>query len=272
MSLTRLTVLADNESARADVGSEHGLSILIEHGGGTLLFDAGSPLLVDNARRLGADLSRIDAIALSHGHYDHVGGLDAVLACASRSPAILAHPEAGRQRYSVRPDSPARSIGACWSGNVAARLRPAAGPIGLLPGITWLGQIPRVTDFEDPGGPFFLDPAGTVPDLLPDDTALLIETGRGLVLVTGCSHSGIVNILRHAAEVTGASRFAAVIGGMHLGQASEERIRRTLAAFDEMRVERLGPMHCTGQAATAVMKSAAAGRFLFYAAGTTLEL
>ena len=147
----------------------------------------------------------------------------------------------------------------------------SAVPHELLPGVMWMGQVPRTPEYEDTGGPFFLDPAGMTPDPLLDDTSLLISTPSGPVLLAGCAHSGIINTVRHASQLAGGKRFAAVLGGMHLGGASPERIDRTVADLSEYEIGMLGPAHCTGRSAQDAFRNAYGGRCRDCPAGTSLE-
>jgi 7,8-dihydropterin-6-yl-methyl-4-(beta-D-ribofuranosyl)aminobenzene 5'-phosphate synthase len=270
-SSVRVTVLVENHSARADVGAEHGLAVLIERGGEAVLLDTGaSDLLVKNARVLGADLSAVRSIALSHGHYDHSGGLAAALEAVHPQARVCAHPAALGRKYAVRPGKPVSEIGVKLLPD-NDRLDTTTGAQELLPGVLWLGQIPRTTEYEDTGGPFFLDPTGKTPDQLLDDTSLLISTPAGPVLISGCAHAGIVNTVRHAAGHVGARRFAAVLGGMHLGGASEQRVAQTITDLGEFEIEMLGPMHCTGEAATCAFRDAYGERCREPHAGSVLE-
>jgi 7,8-dihydropterin-6-yl-methyl-4-(beta-D-ribofuranosyl)aminobenzene 5'-phosphate synthase len=115
------------------------------------------------------------------------------------------------------------------------------------------GPVPRVTDFEDTGGPFFLDAACQVPDPLLDDQALYFESPKGTVVLLGCAHSGVINTLRYIRQLTGGRPVHAVMGGMHLVSASEQRLNRTIHELREMGIRHLGPAHCTGRTATTAL-------------------
>ncbi len=269
---TRLTFLIENRTVRADLATEHGLSVLVEHGGHSVLLDAGaSRMLVRNAGVLEADLSRLCAIALSHGHYDHTGGLDAVLGKAPPDMPVYAHPSALAERYAVVPGEAPREIGFRGGDLARSRMRLSCDPVEIAPGVLLTGQIPRTSGFEDTGGPFYLDTEGKEPDPILDDQALFVTTGAGNILVAGCAHSGIVNTVMHAAAITGDDRFLAVVGGMHLAGAGQERLIRTTLALTEMKISRIGPAHCTGESACSVLAAQFGDRFLHCAAGTVLE-
>jgi 7,8-dihydropterin-6-yl-methyl-4-(beta-D-ribofuranosyl)aminobenzene 5'-phosphate synthase len=271
MSRVRLTLLVENRSIRPEAGTEHGLAVLVETGAGAVLFDTGSSgLVLRNCRALGLSLAGVSAVALSHGHYDHSGGLGAVMDRVAPGVKVYLHPEAINRKYAVREGQPARNIGMPQVPG-GSRLAFSVEPQEIIPGVRWLGQVPRETDYEDPGGPFFLDAGGRRPDPLLDDTALLVSTPSGPVLVSGCAHAGIVNTLRHAARCAGGRRFAAVLGGMHLQGASAERIARTVSDLGELEIDMLGPAHCTGRAATLAFKNAFGQRCRECHAGAVLE-
>lgn len=253
--MVTLTVLVDN---RAGFGclAEHGFALWIEHGDRRILLDTGQgEVLEPNARTLGIDLGRTDALVLSHGHYDHTGGLPLVLSAAPRA-SLSCHPGVTEPRYSIR-DGEARDIRMPQASMRALnalspdRLRWSGEPVRLCEGLGLSGTIPRRTDFEDAGGPFFFDPHGHRPDPVADDQSLWIRTDKGLVICTGCCHAGLINTLTHLQDVTGEERIRAVIGGLHLGAASAERLEKTARALRDMGVGLLVPCHCTGEAATA---------------------
>ena len=120
-----------------------------------------------------------------------------------------------------------------------------------MEGVFATGEIPRATAYEDTGGAFFLDAEGTRPDPLMDDQALVIDLGRSVILLLGCAHSGVVNTLDHVQHLTSGKPVSALIGGLHLGSASEERIQQTIARLRDAQLEMLAPAHCTGWPATA---------------------
>lgn len=251
----RVTALVENSVHRQGLLAEHGLSFHIQCGERSLLFDTGqTDLAVINAKTLRLPLDRVEAIVLSHGHYDHTGGVTAILDVAPEARVYL-HPAAFEKKFSQNSGQ-LRSIG--MSDCVAQAVRHHAGGFVETPGHTEIiegifatGEIPRANSYEDTGGAFFLDAVGTKPDPLVDDQALVIDLGRSVILLLGCAHSGVVNTLDHVRHLTGGKPVRAVIGGMHLGSAGEERIQQTIARLRDAQLEILAPAHCTGWPATA---------------------
>jgi len=252
----RITTLVENTAGRPELLGEHGIAFWIEADGFRILFDTGQGrVLGHNAERLGIAPTAADAVVLSHGHYDHSGGLAEVLGARRDLPVFL-HPAALRPKYAHCVQPPHRAIGMPVStaealGSQGDRVTWTRGPTELGPGILLTGEIPRRTDFEDVGGPFYCDTACDTPDLLADDQALSIPTASGPVVVLGCAHAGVVNTLDYLAELTGTSRVRAVLGGMHLVRADAKRIEATIAALERYGVAVLAPAHCTGSRAVA---------------------
>ena len=254
----RIKILVDNTAARADLNGEHGLSLWIEYKERHVLFDTGqSNRLIRNARMLGIDLTGTDAIILSHGHYDHTGGLSSVINMASKVKICL-HPAATEPKFSREaltaksigmPDSAEKALQSC---HVIWTVTPAQ----LFPGMSVTGQVPRMNDFEDVGGDFFVDQNCRKPDDLLDDQTLFIESARGLVVVLGCAHSGVANILDYITGLTGQKTVYALIGGMHLRNASPMRIANTIQALKKYEIQEIVPLHCTGQKALEDLKNA----------------
>jgi 7,8-dihydropterin-6-yl-methyl-4-(beta-D-ribofuranosyl)aminobenzene 5'-phosphate synthase len=251
-----VTVLVENTVYGRRLKGEHGLAFHFQAGSESLLFDTGqSDLLVENARVLNLDLSQLGAVALSHGHYDHTGGLGAVWNLAPQA-SLYAHPAALGPHFARSSDGTVRDVGITERNRDAARAfaQPPHTPVTpaeVLPGVFLTGEIPRETGFEDTGGPFVLDEAGTEPDPIIDDQALFFDTLDGVVVLLGCAHAGVFNTLRHIHGLTGGRPFHAVLGGTHLVAASEERMTRTIAALRELDIQHFGPAHCTGETAKA---------------------
>jgi 7,8-dihydropterin-6-yl-methyl-4-(beta-D-ribofuranosyl)aminobenzene 5'-phosphate synthase len=267
----KITVLVENTASGRGLLGEHGLSYFIEADGRRLLFDTGQGLtLLHNAKQLGVSLENLDAIALSHGHYDHTGGLMAVLDLCQPTDLFL-HPAALKLKYSprgeigcpVKEEEPLK--------NRVRRLVWTEKPTEIFPGVSLTGAIPRNHLLEDTGGLFWQTPTGTQADLLLDDQALFLDTPAGVVVVLGCAHAGVINTLDYIAELTGQKKLHAVIGGMHLLRAGVERLRATVGALEKYEVKVLGANHCTGMAAMAYLWQNFAGECVSCSVGTRLE-
>ena len=274
----RITTLSQNTAGRDGFLGEWGLSILVESGDTKVLFDTGQSLsTVHNARLLGIDLSQIDKIVLSHGHFDHTGGLRHVLSEVGREMEVIAHPDIWAVKYSRREGQEDRYIGIPFHRqtleSLGASFKLTPEPLAISDSIMTSGEIPLVTDYEEIE-PFLVvkDNGNFEPDKFRDDQALVIKTPPGLVVILGCAHRGIINTLYHARSLSGVKKIDTVIGGCHLMNASEERIWRTVATLKELGVGRLGVCHCTGMAASVIMAQEFGDRFFSNNAGTVLDL
>ena len=258
MQKTVLTVLVDNQAGCGCL-AEHGFALWIERGDRRYLLDTGQgTALAENVRALGVDLGRADALVLSHGHYDHTGAVPMVLGAAPHVH-VYCHSGVTEPRYSIR-DGQARDIRMPMFSMRALATLPiermhwngGSQLIGDRIGLS--GSIPRWTDFEDAGGPFFFDPHALRADPVSDDQALWISTDKGLIVCVGCCHAGLINTLSHLREVTGESRIRAVIGGLHLGSASRERLEKTAQSLRDLNPGLMIPCHCTGEGAIAYLR------------------
>jgi len=263
----RVTILADNCVAGGEgVLAEHGLSMLVEADGQSLLFDVGqSGVILGNAARLGLDLDAAQSVVLSHGHYDHTGALPLVLA-ALGPREMVAHPALFQEKYARRRGRKPRAIGLPGGEKqLVARgavLNLDTEPRVLLPGVMTTGEIARTTDFETILAYFGVRAGKAMrKDEFVDEQALVIRTRKGLVVIVGCSHRGVINALRHAAAITGEEHIHAVIGGTHLGPADEEQVTRTIEELQALGVERVVACHCTGFRAAARLAGALGERF-----------
>lgn len=274
-----IQVLVENTASGHGMLAEHGLAFWIDTGACRLLFDTGQGLaavLRNNADKLGVRLERTDVIVLSHGHFDHTGGLPGVLT-VTYAPGLYAHPAAFDAKYVRSDDGAARQIGIPSLSKAAVEEERIDGPIWtdkpteVCEGVWVTGEVPRVTDFEDTGGPFFLDEELRRPDPLVDDQAVFFESAEGTVVLLGCAHAGVINTLLHVRQLTGNRPVHTLMGGMHLGQASRTRMQRTVEAFRQLNIKRLGPAHCTGRTATAELWSAFPGRCFPCEVGASLE-
>lgn len=253
----RLSVLTDNSSLTDRYYlAEPGFSVLVEEGGRKVLFDLGySDVFIRNAMKMGHSLLDLEYVVLSHGHLDHTWGLvHLVMALTEaalekrdfRRPTLVAHPDVFLTKQSGKvPES-----GALFSEEKCGehfRLTLSRSPVWLSDDLVFLGEIPRRFGFELPEGGRRRKQSGAIEnDAMADDSALVWRGRDGLVVITGCSHTGICNIVAYAREVCGEERVQDIIGGLHLMKAPESRLDATAATLKSMGVVRMHPCHCTG--------------------------
>ena len=233
---------------------EHGISFLIETEGGRVLFDTGQSgtVLLHNLDDLGIEAITIDAVAISHAHYDHTGGLPMLLAHLDPGTPLYANPDLFRERYSMRDDE-LEDVGMTLTreelvGHMSLRLE--AEPQEIIPGVWTTGTITERPEGEG-GSDNHRMRAGDelVPDAYLDDLALVLELGEHLVLVCGCCHAGLLNTLAHV-ERAFKRPVRVIAGGLHLTNVSEEELDHICGALAERpALERIYPNHCTGEAA-----------------------
>ncbi len=274
--IARVTVLVDNCVQGTDLLAEHGLAFWIEIRGRHLLIDTGQGrVLSHNAQHLGIPLDRLDTVVLSHGHYDHTGGLHQVLQAAPQA-RVYAHPAVLGGKYGRKDDGTSSDIGMPSPSSAALRERGeelvwTEGSAEVGGGLFATGEIPCRTDYEDTGGPFFTDGECQQADAILDDQAVFFESRLGTVVLLGCAHAGVINTLQYIRELTDARPIHTVIGGMHLVTASRNRMDRTIEDLRRLDVQRLGPAHCTGVAATAELWNAFPGRCFSCGVGLQIE-
>lgn len=263
--------------------TEHGLSILITAGIDDrevrILFDTGASgnPLAHNARMMKADLRKVDAIVLSHGHHDHTGGLvTALKEIRPKTPIpIILHPDALARKFALKPKI--RYTGVPFSEGEIERLRGrflvSRKPVKLADGVTASGEIERVTGFEEPSRDYMLVRDGElIRDYMLDDQALVMESRSGLIIITGCAHAGIINTARYAQRIAKEERVHALIGGFHLINADEERLTKTLEELKKINLTIIAPCHCTGEKAINKLEKEFGNRFKEVHVGSTLTI
>ncbi len=248
----RLTVLVENTSQRDDLVGEHGFAALLETDRGVVLFDTGASneALASNARALDVDLGRVEAIVLSHGHYDHTGGVAAAGAAAPQA-TVYAHDELAAPRW-ARRFGVSKAIGVPKSSAaMLARRGPIQAvdsPVVLPQGVCLSGTVYGQPSAAQRG--FFAERRGRpVPDPFDDELFVLARPPAGWALVSGCCHRGVRNTLRHARGLTGGEPIRTVIGGLHLRRTPKRGLDALLPVLDDAGVEELLIGHCTGERA-----------------------
>lgn len=237
----QLTVLVDNNTLidRYYLG-EPGVAYYLEDGDVRILFDVGySDIFLRNAQALGIDLSRLQQVVLSHGHNDHTRGLlwlseqeyfsELQLLCCKRGAYSFAGKLLRLQGIRMRQQLQEK-----------CRLRLSKEPVWLTKRLVFLGEIPTLNDFEQRHG---FGSAEDPVDLVLDDTALVYRGSEGLFVITGCSHSGICNIIEYAKKVCGEAKVQGVIGGWHLFKV-DDRLEKTIAYLQKHNIRELYPCHC----------------------------
>jgi 7,8-dihydropterin-6-yl-methyl-4-(beta-D-ribofuranosyl)aminobenzene 5'-phosphate synthase len=274
----RITTLSENTAGKGEFLGEWGLSILVETGGAAILFDTGQTFsAVHNADTLKANLTRVTKIVLSHGHYDHTGGLRDALRRIGREVEIIAHPDIWQEKWAWRQGEPNRYIGVPFHRkeleSLGASFILSRKSVKISDNIMTTGEVSMVTDFEQIDSDLFVRTGSRWhPDELLDDQALVINTEAGLVVILGCAHRGIINTLYHARKLTGKEKIHTVIGGSHLVGASEERLWQTVDALRQLNIQKLGLCHCTDLPAASVLAQEFSEVFFFNKAGKVIEI
>jgi len=274
----KISTLCENTAGIGDFLGEWGLSILLETPEVTVLLDTGKKSSVTyNADTLGIDLNKIEKIVLSHGHYDHTGGLREVLRRMHKEVEIIAHPDIWQAKYSKLVGGTGKYVGIPFRRedleSMGARFRLTQAPVKITADLITTGEIPMVTSFEEiPSTLRVKENSDWRQDNLMDDQAIIVKMSRGLVVVLGCAHRGMINTIYHAQQITGTKTVYAVIGGSHLIGASEERLFHTIAALKDLNVQKLGLCHCTDLPAASLLAQEFKDSFFFNKAGKVVEL
>lgn len=279
MDAVTLTILCDNTAEMKEgIRAEHGFSVLIETEDVRILFDTGqSDVFWHNAEVMGKDLTSIDCVVLSHGHYDHTGGL-LQLAKAKSAYTIVGHEDIFAWRYKRQKDGSLKYIGCPYSqSHLESRgLNFTFVPphFEVAPGIFYVSGVPKRNDFEK-GDPLLVvkdDREKLAPDPFMDDASIYVKTPRGLVVILGCSHRGVINILEHILTLEGNVPILTVVGGTHLSRVDQAQTDKTIKAMRNMDIHAVGVSHCTGLEAADEMKHVFMGRFFRAMAGVTIAI
>jgi 7,8-dihydropterin-6-yl-methyl-4-(beta-D-ribofuranosyl)aminobenzene 5'-phosphate synthase len=277
---TRITILCENLVGRLMGSGEHGFSAFIETEKGNYLFDTGSGhSIVPNSLILDKDLKSIRKIFLSHGHYDHTGGLPEVLKMKGRVD-VHAHSHVFIDRIHVIKENgkeTKRFIGTPYKKSylefLGANFILNTDFMEVEKGIFFTGEVPRKTSFEKPDPRLFTEVDGkTTQDIFLDDQSLILDTDKGVILILGCAHSGMINIINHVVDKIGKGKFHAILGGTHLDFLTPEQLEESINVLREMEIERIGVSHCTGMRAAFRFHLEFGERFFYGCVGSVLEV
>ena len=273
-----LAIVCENTVGRPiSACGEHGFSCLVRTDTGTWLFDTGSgETLLGNLDVLEIDASQIDAVILSHGHYDHCGGLLPLLQKIGPRP-VYSHSQIFSERF-WQGQHEERDISLPYTRSelesAGASFRSLDSFAEIAPGLYFSGSIPRLDSLEK-GDPHLVQRSakgeGWFDDEFVDDAALAIATQKGLVILLGCAHSGLINTVEHFRRELGGPRIHAIIGGTHLGPASDEQFAATVDYLKRLDFDRLGVSHCTGQVRSAQLYAHFPNKVFFANVGSTLK-
>ena len=267
-------VLRDNVAARDGLAAGHGFAMLVRAGDASVLFDTGdSAQTWVNAEALGIDLLDTRRVALSHGHYDHTGGLPALLRHVG-AVEVTAHPAVFERRLAGREGGRPREIGLPAAREQleteGARFRLSVESVGLAPGLLTTGEVPRMSELAPRSPHLLVERDGRVrEDDFRDDLSLIVRLDGGDLLLTGCAHRGLVDIVARAEELTGRCPVA-IAGGTHLAAESEERIARVGEELYERGVRQVVPMHCSEERGASLLGKHFAGETLGAGTGSRI--
>lgn len=277
----RITVVIDNTvptNAKRPFRGEHGLSLLLEGAEGLYLFDAGqSDLLIHNLSLLGVRPADLTGVIISHGHYDHTGGLTAILTHAKKKLPVYIHADAFVPRFAQSADQQ-RFIGIPYSKELLTQLgadfQYIDEPFRLTSDLWLSGPIPRQCAFEGENSRFVLQDEQNClcQDYVQDDMAVYHVSASGLTIISGCAHAGIINTIDHGLAITKETKVRGMIGGTHLGPASQAQQASTLQQLEQLQPELLAPNHCTGFTMTHLLAQQFPDSFVPAFVGTTIDL
>lgn len=276
LSQLTLTVLCENRVVNPELKAEQGLSILVETPEGKLLFDTGqTDTLLQNAKTLNINLEEIKMVVLSHGHYDMTGGLRHLVK-QIHPVEVYCHPNLFNKKYKIMEKGRV-DIGVPWEKSelekLGAKFILKTSPKEIMKDVWISGEIPRLTSYE------YIDESyqekvleSFIHDELHDDLALIINTVKGLVVLLGCGHAGPVNTIKHAMRITGNNKIHAVIGGMHLHRAPEEKVFNITKNLSQLNPDFFVPLHCCGFRCINLLYNQYPERVLLYNVGDTFSL
>lgn len=272
------TLIEDNPDNEKKLLKEHGLALFVEADGMNILFDTGqSGDFIQNAEQLQKDITALDYMIISHGHYDHSGGLERLLNTIETLPPLIVGANFFLPKYKKIGPNEYKYIGNLLDEesiiNKQIELKKVIEDAYYLSEkVIIFHNFQRITDFENLNNKFFTKQGKDyIQDDFSDEVALGIITEKGLVVIVGCSHVGIVNIVQTISKRMNIPIFA-IIGGTHLIEADKERMEKTISSFQEMKIQLIAVSHCTGDRAIKYIKQELQERFMFNNTGNVMEL
>ena len=276
ISNVSITILAENRVSNPRLVAEQGFSAFIQTENGNILFDTGqTDTFIKNANELDINLHSTEKIVLSHGHYDHTGGLPYFLENI-KPIEIFCHPALMNKKFKVYPEA-RKDIGIAWEElemiRSGAKFNFKSHPFEVLPDIFISGEIPRHSKYEDIDEAYQLQAKESfIHDEIHDDLCLVINSKKGLVILLGCGHAGPINSIKQAMRIMNSNKVYAVIGGMHLLHSSEEKIKLIVHNLERINPAYIVPLHCTGFQAINLMFNKFKERVLLLNVGDVFKL
>lgn len=263
----KMTILVENTVYRQGLLAEHGLSIYLEFNGKKYLFDSGQGMaLKHNARELGIIFNELDGLILSHGHYDHTGGIPFLLEQKSDLD-IYAHPDFQIERYSMRGK---RLVPVSYSG-------PEIKDFNRIKNLSEIDNNMFLTG-EIKGAENYLNEkykrknnSGHKTDDFSDDISLYFEGKNGLIIILGCSHKGVKNIIKEIMNKSGLNKIDKIIGGMHLMNTDKTKLKELSEFFEKINPAEIYPLHCTGKEAASFFRERLGDKVKFAGVGSLIE-